>query len=426
MIEDLYQKFLNSTGVSTDTRTIHPGNIFFALRGPQFNANEFAHKAIESGASYAVVDDPAMQKDPRNILVNDSLQTLQDLASWHRDQLKIPMIGLTGSNGKTTTKELIHAVLSRKYKTYATRGNLNNHIGVPLTLLAIRENIEIGIIEMGANKIGDIRELCEIARPTHGLVTNIGYAHIEGFGSYEGVLQGKTELYDWLLKHEGTVFINSLDPVLSNMVKRFKDPVLFPGENDFYHCTLGITKPFIQIRDEKGNQIHTRLIGSYNFLNVATSLCIGKYFNVSPEAAKEGIENYEPRNNRSQLMKKGTNTVILDAYNANPSSMEAALNQLNEMNSQNKVVILGDMFELGDYTEEGHGRIGALTKKMNFKQVFFCGERMQFAHTANRDSLYFRTRKELEDFLENHIFENSTILIKGSRAMALENIIDKL
>jgi UDP-N-acetylmuramoyl-tripeptide--D-alanyl-D-alanine ligase len=426
MIQDLYQKFLTSTGVSTDTRTIQPGNIFFALRGPQFNANEFARKAIESGASYAVVDDPSMLKDPRNILVNDSLQTLQDLASWHRDQLKIPVIGLTGSNGKTTTKELIHAVLSRKYKTHATQGNLNNHIGVPLTILAIRETIEIGIIEMGANKIGDIRELCEIAKPTHGLVTNIGHAHIEGFGSYEGVLRGKTELYDWLLKQGGIVFINSLDPVLSNMAKRFNEPVLFPGQNDFYHCSLGITKPFIQIMDEKGNQIHTRLIGSYNFLNVATALCIGKYFNVRPEAAREGIENYEPRNNRSQVMKKGTNTIILDAYNANPSSMEAALTQLNEMNSQNKVVILGDMFELGDYTEEGHNKIGALTKKMNLNQVLFCGERMQFAHTANRDSLYFRTRKELEDFLENHIFENSTILIKGSRAMALENIVDKL
>ncbi len=426
MIQDLYQKYLNSTGVSTDTRTLRPGNMFFALRGPQFNANEFARKAVESGASFAVIDDPSMHTDSRIILVNDSLQTLQALASLHRDHLKIPIIGLTGSNGKTTTKELINAVLSRKYKTYSTQGNLNNHIGVPITILSINENIEIGIIEMGANKIGDILELCEIAKPTHGFITNIGQAHIEGFGSYEGVLRGKSELYDWLLIHEGIVFINSMDPVLFNMSKRFKDPVFFPGKNDFYHCSLENSKPFIRIRDEKGNEIQTRLIGSYNFLNVATALCIGKYFQVSPEAAKDGIEAYEPRNNRSQLIKKGNNTIILDAYNANPSSMEAALLQLNEMKGQNKVVILGDMFELGDYTQEGHRKIGTLTKKMKLNQVIFCGERMHFAHTENREARYFKSRKELEEFLENHIFENSIILIKGSRAMALENIVDKI
>ncbi len=426
MIEDLYRKYLKSTGISTDTRTMQPGNMFFALKGPQFNANEFVSRALEQGASYAVVDDQAMQKDHQTIVVRDSLRALQDLAKWHRDQLKIPMIGLTGSNGKTTTKELINAVLSKKYKTLSTRGNLNNHIGVPLTILEINDSTDLGIIEMGANKIGDILELSEIAKPTHGLITNIGHAHIEGFGSYEGVLRGKSELYDWLLKYGGTVFINSMDPVLYNMAKRFRDPVFYPGKNDFYHCSLENTKPFISVRDEKGSLINTRLIGNYNFLNIAAALCIGKYFNIPLQAAKEAIGNYEPRNNRSQMIKKGTNIIILDAYNANPSSMEVALNHLNELNSENKIVILGDMFELGDYTEEGHGKIGALTKTMNFRQVIFCGERMRFAQVENKDSLYFKTRKELEEFLENHIFENSIILIKGSRAMALENIVEKL
>lgn len=426
MIDELYQKYLNSTGVSTDTRTLQPGNIFFALKGPQFNANEFALKALELGASYAVIDDSIMAKDQRLLLVSDCLQALQDLASWHREHLKIPIIGLTGSNGKTTTKELINSVLSTKYNTHSTRGNLNNHIGVPLTILEIKNFTEIGIIEMGANKIGDIRELCAIAKPTHGMITNIGHAHIEGFGSYEGVLRGKSELYDWLLKHNGTVFINSMDPVLFNMAKRFKNPVFYAGKNDFYPSSLENTRPYISIKDETESLIHTQLIGRYNYLNVAAALCIGKYFKVPSQAAKNAIECYEPRNNRSQVMKKGTNTIIMDAYNANPSSMVAALNYLDELKSENKMVILGDMFELGIYTEDGHRKIGRLTKEMNLKFVILCGERMRFAHLENENSLYFKNRKELEKFIENHIFENSTILIKGSRAMALENIVDKL
>jgi len=426
MTHDLYQKFLKSTGVSTDTRTIKKGNIFFALKGPNFNANKFADMALKSGASYAVIDDPDYSIDHRTILVENTLITLQDLASYHRSKFDSPIIGLTGSNGKTTTKELINKVLSKKYKTLPTLGNLNNHIGVPLSILKISDSTDIGIIEMGANKLGDIQELCQIVNPTHGLITNIGQAHIEGFGSIDGVLRGKSELFDWLLRNNGVVFINSEDKTLSPMAKRFKNPVLYPGISDFYHCTLEETNPFIRIKTEDGFLINSKLIGSYNFSNVATALCIAKYFEVPPDAAKEAIEEYEPKDNRSQIIRMGTNTIILDAYNANPSSMEAALIHLNELKSENKIAILGDMFELGDYTEKGHAKIGILSKDMNLKQVILCGERMRYAQEKNNRAIYFKTRNELEEYLENFTFEHSTILIKGSRAMALENILNKL
>jgi UDP-N-acetylmuramoyl-tripeptide--D-alanyl-D-alanine ligase len=426
MIQDLYEIYLESTGISTDTRTINKGNIFFALKGPNFNANSFARQALESGASWVIIDDISYKDDDRMFFVNDSLNALQDLAVLHRSQLKIPFFGLTGSNGKTTTKELINAVLSRKFKTHATRGNLNNHIGVPLTILGMDQNTEIGIIEMGANRIGDIRELCQIANPTHGLITNIGRAHIEGFGSFEGVLRGKSELYDWLLHKQGTVFINSSDPVLANMARRFTGPVMYPGKDDYYHCSLEKGLPYIGIKSEDGQMIRTKLIGNYNFLNVAAALCVGKYFGVPATESKEAVENYEPKNNRSQIFKKNSNTLILDAYNANPSSMEAALNHLKEIEADNKIAILGDMFELGDYAVEGHEKIGILTKHMDLKMVIFCGENMKYAFGKNPEARFFRTRNDLEEFLRKSSFENSVILIKGSRAMALENIVEKL
>jgi UDP-N-acetylmuramoyl-tripeptide--D-alanyl-D-alanine ligase len=426
MIDGLYQKYLQSTGITTDTRKLAEGNIFFALKGPRFNANEFAKEALDKGASYVVVDDESVPKNPRVILVDDSLKTLQKMASLHRSKLKIPVIGLTGSNGKTTTKELINAVLSRKYKSLATRGNLNNHIGVPITLLEIANDTEIAIIEMGANKVGDIQELCRIAAPSHGLITNIGHAHIEGFGSYEGVLRGKSEIFEWIRKHGGTVFINSTDPVLFSMAKRFENPILYPGKNDFYHCELVEKIPFIRMKTENGNLITTQLIGSYNFINAATALCLGKFFGVSPESAKQAIETYIPDNNRSQIIKKGSNTIIMDAYNANPSSMEAALKHLNDLSAENKIAILGDMFELGSFKEEGHRKIGKLTKQMNLKLVILCGENMKSAFEQNKNARYFRNLEELEGFLKNYSFKNTTILIKGSRAMELENILDKI
>jgi UDP-N-acetylmuramoyl-tripeptide--D-alanyl-D-alanine ligase len=426
MIQDLYKRFVLSTGISTDTRKIEPGNIFFALKGPNFNANKFAQKALSEGASLSVVDEKEFAISPNTLLVKNVLHTLQDLANYHRHQLKIPVIGITGSNGKTTTKELIRAVLSEKYKCQATEGNLNNHIGVPLTILSLQQDTEIAIIEMGANKLGDINELCRIAEPTQGIITNIGKAHTEGFGSFEGVLRGKSELYHWLIQNNGTVFINSEDAILMNMSKRFEKPILYPGPGDYYHCNLIEANPWVTIEDEEKKIIKTQLIGRYNYQNIAAALCIGKYFEVNSGKASSAVAQYIPTNNRSQILSIGTNTIILDAYNANPDSMSAAIQNLSGMEGKNKVLILGDMFELGDLTEVEHRRIGELTLKESFDKVIFCGERMQYAHQGNRNSRYFKSRTELENYIESCIFEDSLILIKGSRGMALEVIAQKI
>jgi UDP-N-acetylmuramoyl-tripeptide--D-alanyl-D-alanine ligase len=390
MIQDLYKRFVSSTGISTDTRKIEPGNIFFALKGPNFNANKFAQKALSSGASMAVVDEEKYATSTNTIQVNNVLHTLQELANYHRQQLKIPVLGITGSNGKTTTKELIKTVLTKKYKCQATQGNLNNHIGVPLTILSLDKDVEIAIVEMGANKLGDIRELCQIAEPTHGIITNIGKAHTEGFGDFEGVLRGKSELYHWLIQHEGLVFI------------------------------------WVTLENEGKDIIRTHLIGRYNFSNIAAALCIGKYFGVDPGKASAAVSQYVPSNNRSQVLSIGTNTIILDAYNANPDSMSAAIENLSNMDGDNKVLILGDMFELGSLTEEEHRKIGELTASGSFDEVIFCGERMQYAFEANKSARYFKTRTELENYIESCIFEDSVLLIKGSRGMALEVIAHKI
>jgi UDP-N-acetylmuramoyl-tripeptide--D-alanyl-D-alanine ligase len=426
MIQDLYKRFVSSNGISTDTRKIEPGNIFFALKGPNFNANKFAQKALSSGASMAVVDEEKYATSTNTIQVNNVLHTLQELANYHRQQLKIPVLGITGSNGKTTTKELIKTVLTKKFKCQATQGNLNNHIGVPLTILSLDKDVEIAIVEMGANKLGDIRELCQIAEPTHGIITNIGKAHTEGFGDFEGVLRGKSELYHWLIQHEGLVFINSEDPVLMNMSKRFENPILYPGADDYSHSSLVEANPWVTLENEGKDIIRTHLIGRYNFSNIAAALCIGKYFGVDPGKASAAVSQYVPSNNRSQVLSIGTNTIILDAYNANPDSMSAAIENLSNMDGDNKVLILGDMFELGSLTEEEHRKIGELTASMSFDEVIFCGERMQYAFEANKSARYFKTRTELENYIESCIFEDSVLLIKGSRGMALEVIAHKI
>ena len=426
MILDLYKKFVSSTGISTDTRKISQGNIFFALKGPNFNANNFVEDALQTGASYAVADDKRLAGSDNVILVEDVLNTLQRLANHHRKQLKIPVLAITGSNGKTTTKELIKTVLDRKYICQATDGNLNNHIGVPLTILSLRKETHIAIVEMGANKLGDIQELCQLAEPTHGIITNIGKAHTEGFGSFEGVLRGKSELYDWLIQNGGIVFINSLDDILLNMSKRFKKPVFYPQINDYYHCELVGANPWIRIKCNNNKMIQTKLVGSYNFPNIAAALCIGKYFNVATDEANDAISLYAPSNNRSQVITIGSNTLILDAYNANPDSMKAALENLSNMKAAKKIVILGDMYELGDLTQFEHRVIGKMTSRMGFEEVIFCGERMKYAHRENKTARYFKTRLELENYIENRKFIDCLILIKGSRAMALEFIVQKI
>ncbi|MDN3205060.1 UDP-N-acetylmuramoyl-tripeptide--D-alanyl-D-alanine ligase [Algoriphagus sediminis] len=424
----LYQLYLKSTGVSTDTRKIKRGNLFFALKGPNFNANEFAEKALEMGASTVVIDDPKyfVEDDDRYFLAEDALEMLQKLANHHRKQLKIPVIGLTGSNGKTTSKELLHAVLSKKYKTAATVGNLNNHIGVPLTLLAIGDEHEMAIIEMGANKQGDIQELCEIAEPTHGFITNIGKAHLEGMGGPEGVLKTKTELYQHLRANHGTVFINSQDPILSNMIKRFEKPILYPAKGDFMEVEFLEANPFVKFKVEGSNEEHLSfLIGGYNFGNIAIALTIGKFFDVPMDQAVKAVIDYKPENMRSQLIQKRSNLIILDAYNANPSSMEGAIRTFGGMTGKkHKMIILGDMFEMGEHAESEHRRLGEIVSEYQIDKICFTGKLVVSALEKAPKALYFPDPFSLRNWLEDSKLEDYLILIKGSRGMKLESLVD--
>lgn len=425
-IRDLYQKYLESGKVSTDTRQITPGSVFFALKGPSFNANAFAMEALSKGASYCVIDEPVYAGDPRCVLVPDVLLALQDLARHHRCQLTIPVVGLTGSNGKTTSKELVSAVLAKKFKTFATRGNLNNHIGVPLTILSIDRSYEMAVVEMGANHVGEIALLSGISQPSHGFITNIGKAHIGTFGGFENIIRGKTELYQHLIENHGTVFINSNNPILSAMIKRFKDPVLYPAKGNFLHCDLIQTEPFLEVRTEEGKSIKTQLVGAYNFENIAVALCIGKYFGVQPDDAAKAIEAYAPGNMRSQVIQKGTNTIILDAYNANPTSMEAAIDSLARMRADKKIAIIGDMFELEEEAAAEHRHIGKVLMEKKIDEAYLCGELMQHARSTFPQGRFYRTRDELIAALKANPISQATILIKGSRGMAMEKVAEVL
>jgi UDP-N-acetylmuramoyl-tripeptide--D-alanyl-D-alanine ligase len=425
-IESIYTKYLESGKVSTDTRQIGAGSMFFSLKGDKFNANEFAVQALEKGASYAVVDEEKYAVDDRCLLVDNALETLQQLAKHHRSQFSIPFIGLTGSNGKTTSKELVNAVLSKKYKTHATKGNLNNHIGVPLTILAIDHTIEIAVVEMGANHLGEIAMLCEIANPTHGFITNIGRAHIGMFGGVENIIRAKSELYQHLINTNGVVFINSQNHILSNMAKRFKNPLFYPGQGDYYEATFLGADPYVKLKTENGNEIQTNLIGGYNFENIATALCIGKFFKIDAKQANAAIAEYIPGNMRSQVVIKGSNTIILDAYNANPSSMQAALENLADMKAEKKVVILGDMFELGDDAEKEHRILGELIRKKNLIDVFLCGNLVAATKAEVPSAQQFQKKDDLIEMLKKNPINNATILVKASRGIGLETIVDYL
>ncbi len=424
-IEFLYQKYLECRHVSTDSRAPQEQSLFFALNGPNFKGAKFASTALEKGAKYAVVDDAAMAAD-NVFVVEDTLQALQDLACHHRRQLSIPVIGITGSNGKTTTKELIYAVLSQKFNTLYTQGNLNNHIGVPLTLLRIKPEHDMAIIEMGANHIGEIALLSSIAMPTHGMITNIGKAHLEGFGSLEGVARGKSELYVHLLNSGGTVFVNTGNEHLMRMSRRIEDKVTYPGPEDFYHSELLEASPYVVYKDEEGNVVRTQLVGSYNYENMAAAACIGKYFGVPLTKANEAIANYSPVNNRSQVLQKGSNTIILDAYNANPTSMAAAVRNFGSMNAPKKVVILGDMFEMGTESEAEHRTLGEVVAEQPFNTVLLCGKDMKYAAEVNENFLYFETKPALQQWLQGHPVSDSYVLIKGSRGMGLETLVEEL
>lgn len=426
-IEDLYPHFLKATGVSTDTRSIGPGNIFFALKGPNFNANKLAAQALEKGASVAVIDDPEFNNDPRCFLVTDVLKTLQRLATHHRRQFDIPFVALTGSNGKTTTKELIHDVLATKFRVLATLGNLNNHIGVPLTLLRVNAETEIAIIEMGANHVGEIAALCEIAEPTHGLITNIGKAHLEGFGGIEGVIRGKSEMYNFLIQTDGVIFVNSKHDVLRNMAeRRMKHPYYYPRQGDYFQAELLEAKPALRFKGENGEEVQTQIHGEYNFDNICTALCIGKFFQTDADKSHAAIAAYVSENNRSQSIVRGDKTIILDAYNANPSSMEAALRDVAGLNSPHKTVILGDMYELGETKKEEHRKLGLMTKELGIDLPIFCGELMSEAALANTDSVYCENKEKLSHYLATNVIPAGHVLVKGSRGMGLETIVDKI
>jgi len=412
-IETLYTRYSQNYLVDTDTRKIRKGAIYFALKGENFNGNIFAKEALNKGASYCVVDEEKYANSENVLLVDDVLTTLQQLATYHRIQLKIPIIALTGSNGKTTTKELINAVLSKKYSTTATIGNLNNHIGVPLTLLSMTPKTEIGIVEMGANHQKEIEFLCAIANPDYGYITNFGKAHLEGFGSIEGVIEAKSELYAHLKKHQKTAFVNPNDAIQLEKSAGIKQ-VLF----DTKRLHFLEANPLVKISYHT-EIIQSNLIGDYNFSNLSAAITIGNYFNVSHANMKEALESYVSSNNRSQVLKTNHNTLLLDAYNANPTSIKAALENFNALEASHKTVILGDMFELGKNSAEEHQNIVDLATFLNFTNCYFVGELFFKTHS---DALKFKTFEAVSTYLLEHKITDHFILIKGSRGMALERL----
>jgi len=427
-LESIYEIYLASAGVCTDTRALKKREVFFCLKGPNFDANSFAQEAIRQGAILVVSDDPANASIDGVIIEEDALKTLQALANYHRSKLKIPVLAITGSNGKTTTKELVREVLACKYKVLATKGNLNNHIGVPLTLLSIGPEIEFAVIEMGANHQGEIALLSEIAEPTYGMITNIGKAHLEGFGGVQGIIKGKTELFKFLQKTNGTIFLNTADPVLGAMKGNHTNEFTYPNPSDNFSAELLEASPFVKVQIEGlPKPISTQILGGYNFPNIAAALAIGTYFEVDIAKACEAVSNYLPENNRSQLIKGTHATIILDAYNANPTSMHAALDNMDNMKGyEEKWVILGDMYELGETSEEEHQAIVNRLRQSAFDKVFLCGKKFDSV-SKNVDQIRsFEKREDLETELRQQKPNAAVILIKGSRAMGLEKLLNSI
>lgn len=424
-IKEIHDLFLKCKSLSIDTRKIEKDSMFFAIKGENFDANTFAQEALEGGALFVVIDNPSYLIDERTILVKNSLEALQELAKFHRSYLEIPIVALTGSNGKTTTKELINVVLSQKYNTKATVGNLNNHIGVPLTLLSFTNETEIGIVEMGANHKKEIEFLCEIAQPDYGYITNFGKAHLEGFGGVEGVIEGKSEMYKYLLENDKLVFINLDDPIQvekSDKIKSFT----FGLHNNA--ANLNVQKieasPFVVI-NYNDFLVNSNLIGLYNANNINAAVAIGTYFKVEEQNIKAAIENYIPTNNRSQLVNKGSFQIILDAYNANPSSMAVAITNFLQLDNSNKIMILGDMFELGNESQQEHKIITDSLANQNESSVYLIGKSFFGNFISNERLHFFETFEDFAEYLKTNKFkEESTILIKGSRGMALERTLD--
>ncbi len=424
----LHSEFLKSTGVSTNSKEITPGCMFFALKGEKFNGNKYASEAITKGAYKAVIDEAEYKINDDYILVDDVLASLQELARFHRQYLSIPIIGITGTNGKTTTKELTNAVLSSKYNVTATLGNFNNHIGVPLTLLRMNKNTDIGIVEMGANHRGEIKELCKIAMPDIGLVTNVGIAHIEGFGSYQGVIDTKGELYKYVIENNGVNFVNDQNTDLIDSISFLENKTKYFGLNKNNKVCFVETKNnspliFLCNIDKNKYEIKTNLIGDYNISNVMAALTIGSHYNISPENAINAIKNYNPDNNRSQLIEINSNKIVMDAYNANPSSMKVALQNFITIKNEKKCLILGEMKELGDISITEHKKLLEQIRKYNVNNVFLIGEQYKNIINSDDNFIWFSNVDELKKYNPFEKLKNNIILIKGSRSNKLEKLI---
>jgi len=430
--KELYSIFQNHPVVCTDSRAITSGCLFFALKGENFNGNSFAESALEKGAAYAVIDEEKFKKDARTILVGDVLTSFQGLANYHRKLLKCPVIAITGSNGKTTTKELIAAVLSKKYRTHFTKGNLNNHIGVPLTILSCPADIEMLVVEMGANHQHEIESLCKIAEPSYGIITNVGKAHLEGFGDFEGVKKAKGELYEFLASHNGLAFVNGSNNHLAQMLsKTGVQRIIRYGTGIDCECEgkLFESFPFLKVEwkydAQKGN-ISTQLIGEYNFENILAAICIGNYFEVGASQINAALEEYVPGNNRSQIIEKNSNTIILDAYNANPSSMEAALKNFAAMKGKYKFVFLGEMSELGAESAEEHRNLLKHLRSLGFDNNILVGKKFAEHMSSYYDFYHFSTSDAAAQWIKPQNIRNATILIKGSRSVKMEKVLEGL
>lgn len=424
-IQDLYQLYLQHPSIQTDTRLLKPGDLFFALKGPSFNGNTFAEKAIQMGAAAVIIDDISYAMSNKTILVNDVLQTLQQLAKHHREQFSIPFIAITGSNGKTSTKELIHTVLSTHYITYTTQGNLNNHIGIPLTILRIKKDAQLAVIEMGANHQKEIEGYCVYAQPTHGIITNCGKAHLEGFGGEEGVRKGKGELYDYLRTQAGTIFVCNNYNYLLDMSKNISNIITYGSKDADTIGHVVHSEPFIHVEVSKGLStktiISTQLVGAYNLPNVLAAVAVGKYFKVPDEKIVQAIEVYKPNNSRSQWIERGTNKIILDAYNANPSSMQLAIDNFAQLQAAKKVLLLGGMAELGSESIAEHQHIIQTIQAHSWQQVVLVGG--DFKYTKH-SYLFFDTVQQAAEWLAQQAFDHTHFLIKGSRSVSMEKVLD--
>ncbi|MEX6688952.1 UDP-N-acetylmuramoyl-tripeptide--D-alanyl-D-alanine ligase [Danxiaibacter flavus] len=423
-IAALYEIFRQHPSIATDTRKLKKGDLFFALKGPNFNGNQFALQALEAGASYAVVDEDIDANDERIIKTEDALSTLQQLAKYHRERFNIPFIAITGSNGKTTTKELVDAVVSSHYTTYTTQGNLNNHIGIPLTLLSVKDDAQMAVIEMGANHQKEIAGYCEYAKPTHGIITNAGKAHLEGFGGIEGVRKGKGELFDYLRSTNGTAFAYDDYNYLHEMVKGISSVTWYGTRNGTVTGDVKTSEPFLSVAITKGagfDEINTQLVGAYNLPNILCATAVGKYFGVPDEKIKQSIEQYTPSNSRSQLIEKDSNKIILDAYNANPTSMKAAIENFAQLHADKKVLLLGGMMELGEESVKEHEALIGLLKQYKWENVVLVGG--DFSKINHDGYIYLNNADEARNWLQQQQLQRAYVLIKGSRSMQMEKAI---